>query len=117
MSPRTPHVPDPPAGRSATRPRRPRRGARPPADFRVVLRVELLDDLTLPNAVALTDALLLDQTTAGFQHHAAVGVRGDGGFVAVWEGPGPGGREIVSARLFTAAGAPAGNEFRVNSST
>jgi hypothetical protein len=52
--------------------------------------------------------------TTGYQHHAAVGMDGGGGFVVVWESGlivnGSGG---IQAQRYTSAGAPLGTEFRV----
>ena len=112
MPPRSPYTPGPATGQPPAA--RATDGRRQPL---VVLRVEQLDDLTLPNALPVAGPLLLNQTIAGVQQEVRVAVRGDGGFVAVWDGPGAGGKEDVFARLFDATGNPVGGEFRVNVSS
>src|SRR5687767_14362256 len=60
----------------------------------------------------------VNQVTANNQWYPNVAVDADGDFVVVWASDlQDGGGSGVYARRYTAAGAPAGNEFRVNTTT
>jgi serralysin len=59
----------------------------------------------------LTNAIDVNQTTAGTQLATAVGVDGDGNFVVAWADQQ---RDAIYARRFSAAGAALADEFKVN---
>ncbi|MCB1760587.1 MAG: DUF4347 domain-containing protein, partial [Gammaproteobacteria bacterium] len=64
---------------------------------------------------ALGATILVNQTTAGDQRHASVGIDAGGDFVVSWSGYGQDGTaSSVYARQFNADGSAAGGEFRVN---
>lgn len=64
---------------------------------------------------ALTGELRANVTIPGTQQHVAVAALADGGFVLAWDGPGTGTDSF--ARVFSAAGAPAAGEMRLNTFT
>jgi hypothetical protein len=59
----------------------------------------------------------VNTTTAGFQDAAAVAAYGQGEFMIVWRGPGPGDSSGVFAQGFSDTGAAQGQEFLVNTYT
>jgi len=71
----------------------------------------------LPAAAAKASELVVNGSTAGDQQDPAVAMDGDGGFVVVWYGEGPGDSSGVFARLFHADGTPKTGQFRVNTVT
>ena len=64
------------------------------------------------------DEFQVNAFAAGNQHYARVASGAAGGFVVTWAGPGDGGTgRGIYARRYDVAGAPAGDEFRVNETT
>jgi hypothetical protein len=59
----------------------------------------------------------VNTTTASFQDLASVAAYGQGEFVVVWRGNGPGDSSGVIGQAFSAAGSPQGQEFLVNTYT
>ncbi|MEO1086986.1 MAG: hypothetical protein AAFY88_22350, partial [Acidobacteriota bacterium] len=61
----------------------------------------------------------LNQTTAGDQEHLSVAVDGRGGYVVIWDGEAASGGDFdeIWGRRIVANGTPAGDEFRINTST
>ncbi|MDX2167941.1 MAG: hypothetical protein SF182_12780 [Deltaproteobacteria bacterium] len=69
-------------------------------------------------ALALSDEVLVNQTTHGDQQAPALACAPDGGFVVVWESRGRDGDDFdIAARRFDASGAPRGAEALVNTQT
>lgn len=53
-------------------------------------------------------------TSTGIQKNSSVAMSGDGSFIVVWEGAGPGDTDGIHAQRFDAVGATIGPEFTVN---
>jgi len=60
------------------------------------------------------NAFLINETTAGFQHHASVAALSDGSWAVVWQGRGAGDRHGIFARKFDADGNAVTGEMMVN---
>jgi len=63
--------------------------------------------------------VVVNQTTAGYQYEPTIAALAGGGYVVAWreDGGRDGSGSAVFARLLTAAGVPAGDEFQVNDLT
>jgi hypothetical protein len=65
--------------------------------------------------VPLGDEFLVNSHVAGFQGGPRIAISGNGGFVVVWSGDGPGGSgSDVYAQAFDGSAQPIGDQFRVN---
>jgi len=67
-----------------------------------------------PNCQNLGSEFPINSESAGNQTDPDLAMHENGGFVAVWHGPGAGGQDIY-ARRFDAHAEPLGDDFRVNS--
>jgi YD repeat-containing protein len=72
-----------------------------------------LDDL----GNTLGDVFRVNTTTRDVQQSPSVAMAGDGSFVIVWDGRGPGDKAGSFAQWFDASGHPVGNETRINTTT
>ena len=69
------------------------------------------------NGGATSGEVRVNTTTFGEQDNSAIAMDGDGNFVVVWEGNGPGDTFGIFAQRFSPVGAPVDGEFRVNTDT
>jgi len=74
--------------------------------------------LNAPEAIALTDDLLLNDDTTRSQRYSATAGRSDGSFVAAWQSwLGDGDLDSVRVRCFTDGATPVGPDFQINTWT
>lgn len=98
------------------KPRTPIRRQRPKAR----LRLEGLEDRTVPSWVAVGSEFQANTTTEGDQgagnnrYGAAVAMDAEGDYVVAWRGQGSGGEGLYAQR-YDSDGTPLGSEFQLNS--
>ncbi|MEM8529940.1 MAG: hypothetical protein AAGF95_03805 [Chloroflexota bacterium] len=82
----------------------------------IFLSMILVQPLTAAVLLPISDEILVNQTTAGYQGTPSVATDAEGNFVVAWISS-DGDSFGIYARRFTANGLPAGSEFRVNTTT